>query len=210
MPVNYQPNNEAQQFSNFRNFDRIDELKWDIKALQECCDQVLKRWKYPASMEQLCFTHTNKEYPGKNLLYEGCGSLTYQWDKNPYDSKGNLKKRDIQLVDRDFVSFNSEFKNTYLYKVYEDLNTYYHIGRFRLMQLNPKKCLSWHSDTEKRIHIAIKTNLSCRMVIADECAHIPADGHPYLCHTESFHTAFNGSHKLKRLHLVAGIHGTRN
>ncbi len=204
MPVNYNTKDNYSDFSKLSLFSKLTDFQFDVEQMQKDSKQIISEYGFPPSMNQICFTHTTKDYSDKNLLYEGCGSLTYAWDLNPYDKNGELKKRPVPLLEKDFTEFNQDLKGSYFYHIYTELSKAYRLGRFRLMLLMPKKCLSWHSDTEDRIHLAINTDPACRLVIEDECAHIPNDGFPYFCRTHKFHSAFNGSHKLKRLHLVIG------
>ncbi len=71
------------------------------------------------------------------------------------------------------------------------------------MRSKPKTCLSWHCDTSKRIHLPIRTQPGCMMVIQDEVLHLE-QGQWYMTNTIPEHTAFNAS-KADRIHLIAVI-----
>jgi hypothetical protein len=71
------------------------------------------------------------------------------------------------------------------------------------MASKPKTCLSWHTDSSKRLHYPLKTQEGCFMVIEDEVFHIPKNQW-WLTDTVLPHTAFNSSKEL-RIHLVASI-----
>jgi aspartyl/asparaginyl beta-hydroxylase (cupin superfamily) len=88
-------------------------------------------------------------------------------------------------------------------EIYYTLQKYYTLGRVRLMQSKPKTCLTWHNDNSKRIHLPIKTNAGCQMVIENQVQHMPA-GTWWLTDTTVPHTAFNASTE-SRIHLVAVV-----
>ena len=205
MPVQFKDEGPVADLGNFKNFSIIEGVQFDVDQMTNSFDQVLSSHPFEEATDQICFTHTPFEYE-KELTFEGCGSLTYQWSKNPYNERGELKKREVALKDSDFSVFNPVFQDTYFYTIYSKMSEYFKIGRMRLMVLPPKKCMSWHSDTEIRCHLPIVTDPSCRMVIDTESIHIPANGVPYICDTKKFHTALNGTHKLNRVHLVLGLH----
>jgi hypothetical protein len=196
---------EISKSLKYENFRVLDGMNFDIEKLSLAANSLLKMAPLDPITSQVCLTHTEMK-TSDELAYEGTGSLTVQWSKDPYDNNGELKKREIPLLDSDFSVFNEKFQNNYLYQVYKDIQQIYTIGRFRLICLPPKKCMSWHKDPEERLHIAIHSDTSCRMVIDDESFHIPQNGSTIWCDTTKLHTAFNGSHKLQRLHLVIGIH----
>jgi len=107
----------------------------------------------------------------------------------------------------EFSRLNSFLENTYLGEVYGLVKTRFKIGRCRIIGLKKKTCLSWHKDLEKRLHIPILTNPSCKIVIEDHCFHLPADGNMYLVNTRNRnHTVFNGWSQ-DRLHLVFTLPG---
>lgn len=80
-------------------------------------------------------------------------------------------------------------------------------GRTRLMLLRPKTCLSIHSDSGDRYHLAIKTNPGSYLIELNDDGsgrfhHVPADGQVYRMDASRLHTAINAGRK-PRIHLVA-------
>lgn len=139
----------------------------------------------------------------------GTGSLHYDWDRVEHIEQPNgeikmiLPERDYKPSESEFVVFNNQFRNTYFEEIYYRLTEKYHVGRVRLMLSQPKTCLTWHTDTSRRIHLPIKTNPGCQMVIENQVQHMTA-GTWWLTDTTRFHTAFNAS-KEARIHLVAVV-----
>ncbi len=133
-----------------------------------------------------------------------CGSLKYDWSKR-YIENGEhiIPLRDNPPKEEDFNTLCTQFKGTTLETVYQVLKERYKIGRIRLMKSMPFTCLSWHSDSQIRIHYPIKTQEGCFMVIDDEIMHMEQDTW-YLTNTKLKHTAFNGS-KDERIHLVVNV-----
>jgi hypothetical protein len=139
----------------------------------------------------------------------GTGSLTYDWDNKIEieDEHGNkvfkVPEYQTPLREEDFSVLCSQFSRTVFEDVHEYLKSYYKIGRLRIMQLNPKNCLTWHTDTTPRIHYPMKTQEGCFMVIEDQSMHLNQDSW-WLTNTVLPHTAFNGS-KESRIHLVGAL-----
>lgn len=137
----------------------------------------------------------------------GAGSLYYDWEKAERSADGSLNapKKEQSLNESDFTELCDQFKGTLFEEVYNALKNKYNLGRIRVMDLTPKTCLSWHTDTSPRIHYPLKTQQGCFMVIQDEVFHIPQNEW-WQTNTTVPHTAFNGSTDT-RLHLVASIIG---
>lgn len=139
----------------------------------------------------------------------GCGSLFYDWDRVEHieqpngEIKMHVPERGYKPSESEFTVFNEKFKNTVFEEIYNILTAHYKVGRVRLMQSKPKTCLSWHTDSSPRIHLPIKTNPGCQMVIENQVQHMPA-GTWWLTNTLLPHTAFNASTE-SRIHLVAVI-----
>lgn len=150
---------------------------------------------------------------GEEDNYElGAGSLILDWDNNYYTEVNsitsvNISKKTDMLLETDFTILCNQFKNTDFEILYNELNSRYVLGRVRLMNLKPKKCLSWHSDDSLRLHYPLYTQEGCFMIIEDEVMHLPL-GTWTMTDTTKKHTAFNGS-KESRIHLVAVILGNR-
>lgn len=166
--------------------------------------------KFKHNMNQICL-NTTPDRPDD--VYYGCGSLVYDWDNVEIviDDQGKEKhippKRDIPLQEENFTVFNNQFKGTCFDTMYYWLNTHYHLGRVRLMKMDPTKCLSWHRDTSKRIHYPIDTHIGNMMIIEDEVKHMPENTW-WFTDTTNLHTALNASPQ-SRVHLVAVILGKK-
>jgi len=146
---------------------------------------------------------------GPDDIYYGTGSLGMDWGAGEVvtEEYGNTK---LIIPDRpsiksefDFNKLCSVYRGTLFEEVYDILSQKYRIGRIRLMRLEPKVCLSWHYDFSPRIHLPIKTQEQCFMVIEDEVLHMEKDNW-YLADTTRYHTVFNGGFE-SRIHLVAVI-----
>ena len=133
--------------------------------------------------------------------YLGCGSLTYEGNF----STGKQTRKTVIHQEKEFVIFNKELENTYFYTIYKEISNHLKIARMRVIALNQKRCLTWHRDFNKRIHIPIITDEKCKFVLEDTVFHLPADGSAYIIDTTKHHTAFNGS-KIVRMHLVGSIY----
>ena len=80
----------------------------------------------------------------------------------------------------------------------------YGMLRTRLMQSDPKTCLSLHQDMSKRIHIPLISNPDCLMIIEDRTYYLEP-GKIYLTNTTLRHTAVNAS-DMPRVHIVGCIY----
>lgn len=155
---------------------------------------------------QICLNATQKN--SDNFL-EGTGSLYYDWDKKVLnkDKDGNdtifVPERESKLEESDFQHLCTQFQRTEFETIYNLLEERYVLGRVRLMLLKPKTCLSWHTDTSKRLHYPIKTQKGCFMNVNGELNEMLQDNW-YLIDTTVEHTAVNAS-KEDRIHLVACI-----
>ena len=76
--------------------------------------------------------------------------------------------------------------------------------RTRVMCMKRKTCYYWHSDSTKRLHIAIDTHPHCFLLVDGEQFHIPADGKAVVVDTTKMHTALNAS-KIDRIHIVGAF-----
>jgi len=135
----------------------------------------------------------------------GTGSLDLDWDKSTTDENGDLHvpPRNPPLSEEMFTEVVDVFKNTVFEECVNELKKYYKLGRVRLMRLTPKSCLSWHHDYSPRIHLPLKTQEGCFMVIEDEVRHLD-EGTWWFTKTTHKHTAFNGS-KKSRIHLLVNV-----
>jgi hypothetical protein len=182
-------------------FIQATDLRFNIDELRSGLSDILSICDWHSSHNQIGLTHS-LDSNADAAWYDGTGSLIYAWGNDPFDQSGNLKKNQITKKESDFVHFVREFENTVFKNVYDIISTRYNLGRIRLMRSRPKSCLSWHADSEKRLHIPIITNLGAHLVIEDTANHLPADGTAYIADTTKYHTAFNAGLD-DRIHLVA-------
>lgn len=177
------------------NFIELNDLPIYHNLLEEISDLI-------KTHNQICLTSP----PGKenDFLY-GIGSLKYDWSKSYVDETGKrfVPERTVSLNESDFTELCDRFKGTTFEVIYNSLCEKYVIGRMRIFVSYPNTCLSWHIDTENRIHFPIKTQEGCFMIIEDEVKHLEQNQW-YYTKTVKPHTAFNGS-KETRIHLVANI-----
>lgn len=151
-------------------------VRKDVKKIQSL---------YP-DLQQICLTHT-PTVTGDKVL-EGVGS-NYNYDSKTY-----------RFDETEFVKFNDDFEDTYLYEIYKAIPN---IGRFRIMNMIGPSAYTIHRDQTKRYHLAVDTNRDCLFLfpILKKMYHIPADGYVYTLDTRMEHTFLNGSKSL-RTHLV--------
>ena len=147
---------------------------------------------------------TTKEHPNSTSL--ACGSMKYDWDRAYWcdkEQKQVVPLRERVLTEEQFDTVAEPFRGTVFEEMYRYLRLRHTIGRFRIMKMKPSTCLSWHTDTQIRIHYPLKTQEGCLMVIGDEVKHLPKNEW-WLTNTRIPHTAFNGSRE-DRIHLVANV-----
>jgi hypothetical protein len=151
--------------------------------------------------DQICL-NTTVDYPD-DYQY-GVGTLSLPSDleeiKSRDDKISRIIKHQLELEGK-FTEFNSQFMNTPLEEIYYFVKSNFDVGRVRLMRIAPRKTMSWHFDTTKRLHYPIETYIGCRMVIENESVHLPADTW-WITNTLNHHTAFNAADRY-RIHLVA-------
>lgn len=166
------------------------DYKFDIDILDQEASEIISKIGLNPQDNQICLQHS---LWCENKWHDGTGSLPKK-----YQSK-NLH----QSADTSYTIINTDLKNTYIAQLIDAISIDYVVYRTRLMCLPSRSCYSWHYDQTYRLHVAIKTNAHCRMVFEDGSWHIPADGHVYFTDTTKWHSAFNGSIKEERVHLVA-------
>jgi hypothetical protein len=175
--------------------------KFDIDVLQDECTHLLHTVGLHKFHNQISLKHTEQDLGSP--WYQGAGSLKYIFGEDGgLDSNGNPIEHEVKLKQEDFTVLNEALNNTYIKQVYNKIAEHYTIGRFRLMALPHKKCMSVHTDSSKRIHIPIVTNENCWMIIDKVVHYLKADGSAYLTDTTKPHTALNANHKFLRLHLL--------
>ncbi len=136
---------------------------------------------------------------------------------NPWlDAAGGYRDNQSYKKESDFNVWNDKipinFVNLIKSVTKENKVNY---GRVRIMRLMPKTGLSYHFDTEKRIHLAITTNPGCFIFSkSDEGSefqtqgyHIPADGNFYMVDTTMPHFVYNAG-RTERVHLVINCLGS--
>jgi hypothetical protein len=139
----------------------------------------------------------------------GTGSLLYDWNnsKEITNLDGTTTvvptNHEVSLREEDFSVLCTQFKNTVFEEIYSELSKKYKLGRVRIMKMGLRYCMSWHTDTSRRLHFPIKTQDGCFMIIENEIKHIPQNEW-WMTDTTKNHTALNASNE-ERLHLVAAI-----
>jgi hypothetical protein len=120
-------------------------------------------------------------------------------------SNGLLEQSELDdyLSELDYNEFIPEFNHTYFKEIYDYFNSIenINIGRIRLIKSYPSSCISWHPDHDDKIHIPIITNTGVRMMVEDECIHMPAGTTTIVRTNQNFHSLMNGGNTL-RVHLV--------
>lgn len=169
-------------------------LNFDIERLRLEVSNLIEVVGLHTHHNQICLTHTRHT---QDDWYEGCGSLTYTYTQG-LDVYANTSG----LTNADFCVFNKTLDNTYIHTVYNEVMQHAPFGRFRIMALPHKKCMSWHNDSTPRLHLPVYSNDKCRLVIEDTAHTMEADGSVYWCDTRKYHTAFNSDPSLLRVHLL--------
>lgn len=148
----------------------------------------------------------------ENDFHKGAGSLMFDWKNSNVNLDNNISSINVPLKteilnEADFNVLCNQFQGTVFENLYKMLDEIYVLGRVRLMNLEPKTCLSWHTDDTPRLHYPVLTQEECFLVIEDEIMHLPLNKW-YMADTTKKHTAFNGS-RSSRIHLVAEILRTK-
>ena len=151
--------------------------KYNLDKIKLEIDYIMETYKL--NNGQLCFQSVTT-YPDFN---EGCGKL-----------------EDSPHRENEYIHLNIP-ETWEISKFITDNN----LTRTRLMTLNPKECYSVHQDSTLRLHLAVVTDPSCKLVVDDRAFHIPADGYPRAVDTTKLHTAFNGTFDVERIHIVGCI-----
>lgn len=150
--------------------------------------------------KQLCLTHPKD---CENPWYHGCGSRMYITDN---DRKFKQYDREVPLQEEDFTELNHELQAfPYTFELINGLKETYRLGRIRIMVSIRKTALTWHKDTEDRIHIPVVTHPGCRMVIEDESFHMSTGKIWKVSTNGHYHSAFNGSPVDERIHIVGTL-----
>jgi len=186
---------------NSNDFHTVQDLKFDIKKLQQALSEVLKIKKYDdaggiSNFGAICLN----QIPGDPDSIKGTNARGVYWTKP--DQTGKESIRDKMIDETAYTEFVKDFEKTYFKEVYEKLSKKFKLGRVRILLKQPRSTLSWHRDPEPRLHIPIITNPGCIMVIENIAKHLPADGSVYITNNLKYHNAFNGGEE-NRVHLVA-------
>ena len=186
---------------NSNDFHTVQDLKFDIKKLQQALSEVLKIKKYDdaggiSNFGAICLN----QIPGDPDSVKGTNARGVYWTKP--DQTGKESIRDKMIDETAYTEFVKDFERTYFKEVYEKLSKKFKLGRVRILLKEPRSTLSWHRDPEPRLHIPIITNPGCIMVIENIAKHLPADGSVYITNNLKYHNAFNGGEE-NRVHLVA-------
>ena len=186
---------------NFKDFQKQD-FKFDITKLQEAYNQLENTNKF-ADLGILHFgAICLNRIPGDPDSIKGHKTRGLYWTKP--DQSGNEVSRDVNIDESAYTELVPEFKGTYFEEVYKILSSKFKLGRTRILLKEPRSTLSWHRDPEPRLHIPIKTNPGCLMVIDNIAKHMPADGSVWITNNTKYHNAFNGGEE-NRIHLVACV-----
>jgi len=116
---------------------------------------------------------------------------------NPDIFYGARKGSDMDHTEDEFREFH--FDMPYTNKIIEDLG----LVRTRVMIIEPKSCLTYHTDPSKRIHIPLITNEKCFFMENLTARHLEL-GKIHEVDTTKPHTSINASTK-RRIHLVGVI-----
>jgi len=186
---------------NSNDFHTVQDLKFDIKKLQQALSEVLKIKKYDdaggiSNFGAICLN----QIPGDPDSTKGTNARGVYWTKPDHTGKESI--RDKKIDEAAYTEFVRDFEKTYFKEVYEKLSKKFKLGRVRILLKQPRSTLSWHRDPEPRLHIPIITNPGCIMVIENIAKHLPADGSVYITNNIKYHNAFNGGEE-NRVHLVA-------
>ena len=181
----------------------LQDIKFNIKKLQDACDEVLNIKGFDTSLGIPHFAGISlNQIPGDPDSIKGTKLRGVYWTKP--DSSGKEVSRDVAIEEDKYTEFVKDFEHTYFKEVYDELSKRYKLGRTRLLLKEPRSTLSWHRDPEPRLHIPIYTNPGAIMVVDKVAKHMPADGSVWITNNTKYHNAFNGGEQ-NRVHLVACV-----
>ena len=186
---------------SFKDFNKVEDLHFDILKLRNGLEEVLKIKKYDSAngipnFAAICLN----QIPGDPSSTKGNKARGVFWTKP--DRSGKEVSRDVPVDESLYTEFVKDFQHTYFKEVYEILSSKFKLGRVRILLKEPRTTLSWHRDPEPRLHIPIVTNPGCMQVIENVAKHLPADGSVWITNNTKYHNAFNGGEE-NRVHLVA-------
>lgn len=120
-------------------------------------------------------------------------------DPNEWIRKTNGRVSKLEYKEEEYVYplFNYQLINHYIKK--------YNMYRTRIMNIQTKRCLSYHYDFQKRIHFPLVTNAKCMMIVDDKVYRLEV-GKIYLVDTTKMHLAINGNkNQFHRIHIVGCV-----
>ena len=187
----------------YKDFYKVEGIKFDVFKLQEALKTVLQRKTYDdaAGTKYIAGIFLN-QIPGNLESTKGEYVKGIYWTKP--DSSGIETVRAKRINEAAYTEFVEDLKDTYFKEVYDVLSKKFKLGRVRLLLKEPRSTLSWHRDPEPRLHIPIITNPGSIMVIDEVAKHLPADGSAWITNNLKYHNAFNGGEE-NRVHLVACV-----
>ena len=193
-----------ETYIDYGNYHHLFDFKFDIAKLQGALTDVLSIQQFETPGVTNFGAIPLNRIPGDPSSVEGNKIRAKYWTIP--DSDGKEVERDVYVEEHLYTEFIPKYENTYFKEVYETLTSRFKLGRVRLLLKQPRSCLSWHRDPEPRLHVPIVTNLGCRMVIGDECRHMPADGSVWFVNVGHRHSAFNFG-KTDTIKMVVSING---
>jgi len=187
----------------YKDFYKVEGIKFDVFKLQEALKTVLQRKTYDdaAGTKYIAGISLN-QIPGNLESTKGENVKGIYWTKP--DSSGIETVRAKRINEAAYTEFVEDLKDTYFKEVYDVLSKKFKLGRVRLLLKEPRSTLSWHRDPEPRLHIPIITNPGSIMVIDEVAKHLPAVGSVWITNNLKYHNAFNGGEE-NRVHLVACV-----
>lgn len=121
-------------------------------------------------------------------------------------SDANPRHWNCSIGRLDRLSYDETVYNYPIFKEMKLTNHYIsslNAFRCRIMISDPKGCMSMHRDASPRIHIPVKTNKDCLMIIDRQCYNLEV-GNCYFTDTTKHHTAINASRE-KRIHIIGCV-----
>ncbi len=183
------------------DFSKVEDLKFDILKLRKALKQVLSRKEYDDAVGTKYIAGISlNQIPGEPDSIRGENVKGIYWTKP--DSSGKESVRAKRIDETKYTEFVKDLEDTYFKEVYDILSKKFKLGRVRILLKEPRSTLSWHRDSEPRLHIPIITNPGCIMVIEEIAKHLPADGSAWVTNNMKYHNFFNGGEE-DRIHLVA-------
>ncbi len=183
------------------DFQKVEDLKFDILKLRKALKQVLSRKEYDDAVGTKYIAGISlNQIPGDPDSIKGENVKGVYWTKP--DSSGKEAVRAKRIDETKYTEFVQDLEDTYFKEVYDILSKKFKLGRVRILLKEPRSTLSWHRDPEPRLHIPIITNPGCIMVIEEIAKHLPADGSAWVTNNMKYHNFFNGGEE-DRIHLVA-------